>query len=100
LSRQTLGVLAVAVAVGCCGLPSCDDRREAHPSTSLEASPDEGYRDFEWAAVERKFEAPPIEDDSHEGWAWWELKGSVRLQPDLEPDRGAARSAMTQRRRT
>ena len=33
-----------------------------------------GYADFQWVAVERKFEAPAIEDDSHKGWAWWELK--------------------------
>jgi len=33
-----------------------------------------GFKDFEWVAVERKFEAPAIEDDSHQGWAWWELK--------------------------
>jgi hypothetical protein len=31
-------------------------------------------RDFEWVAVERKFDAAPIEDDAREGWAWWELK--------------------------
>ena len=31
-------------------------------------------RDFEWVAVERKFDAAPIEDERREGWAWWELK--------------------------
>jgi hypothetical protein len=36
--------------------------------------PATGYADFQWVSVERKFEAPPIEDDSRKGWAWWELK--------------------------
>src|SRR5204862_5519445 len=33
-----------------------------------------GSRDFEWVAVERKFDAPAIKDDDHDGWGWWELK--------------------------
>jgi hypothetical protein len=32
-----------------------------------------GSTDFAAVAVERKFEAPAIEDEQHEGWAWWEL---------------------------
>jgi hypothetical protein len=43
-----------------------------------------GDTDFEWVAVERKFEAAPIEDDSHEGWAWWELKYSDAPREELD----------------
>jgi hypothetical protein len=34
---------------------------------------DEGAQDFEWVSVEQKFPARPIETDSHEGWAFFEL---------------------------
>ena len=34
----------------------------------------EGYSEFGWAAVERKFEAAPIELNDRKGWGWWELK--------------------------
>ncbi|MFN2572017.1 MAG: hypothetical protein ABR537_10475 [Gemmatimonadales bacterium] len=50
----------------------------------LEPSRASGYRDFEWVSVERKFEAPPIEDDSHEGWAWWELKDVNAPREELD----------------
>jgi hypothetical protein len=33
---------------------------------------EEGYSEFTWAAVERKF-GTPIETPDIEGWAWWEL---------------------------
>jgi hypothetical protein len=46
------------------GKPDIDARR---------ATP-KAQRDFEWVAVERKFDAAPIEDESRQGWAWWELK--------------------------
>jgi hypothetical protein len=35
---------------------------------------DNGYSDFEWVAIERKFGAPAIETIDGKGWAWWELK--------------------------
>jgi hypothetical protein len=35
---------------------------------------DDGYSDFEWVAVERKFRGAPIETIDGKGWAWWELK--------------------------
>jgi len=38
------------------------------------AGDEQDYADFEWVAVERKFEGTPIEDNEREGWAWWELK--------------------------
>ena len=34
---------------------------------------DDGYSEFTWAAIERKFDAAPIETPDAEGWAWWEL---------------------------
>jgi len=42
------------------------------------------YTDFEWVAVERKFEAAPIEDDKRKGWAWWELKDVAAPAEDLD----------------
>jgi hypothetical protein len=50
-----------------------------------ERGDDDGYSDFTWAAVERKFDAIPIETPSGKGWAWWEL-GQV------DPTAGATRA--------
>jgi hypothetical protein len=44
----------------------------------------ESYTDFEWVAVERKFEGTPIEDDERKGWAWWELKNVEAPAEDLD----------------
>lgn len=38
------------------------------------AGDEQDYANFDWVAVERKFEGIPIEDDERKGWAWWELK--------------------------
>ena len=46
--------------------------------------PEDDYAQFEWAAVERKFDAPPIEDDTRKGWAWWELKNVSAPAEDLD----------------
>ena len=45
---------------------------------------DDGYTDFEWAAVERKFPGPSIKTDTLEGWAWWELPRSQAPRADLD----------------
>ena len=45
---------------------------------------DERYTDFEWPAVERRFDAPAIETPTTEGWAWFELKSSQAPQADLD----------------
>jgi hypothetical protein len=42
------------------------------------------FTDFEWVAVERRFEAAPIEDDERKGWAWWELKDVNAPTEDLD----------------
>jgi hypothetical protein len=34
----------------------------------------DGYSEFSWAAVERKFDAYAIELPERAGWGWWELK--------------------------
>jgi hypothetical protein len=47
----------------------------------------EGYSDFTWAAIERKFEATPIEAPALEGWGWWELK-------NVDPSVGATRTEL------
>jgi hypothetical protein len=43
-----------------------------------------GYTDFEWVAVERRFDAPAIEDDTRQGWAWWELENAGAPRDDLD----------------
>jgi hypothetical protein len=48
------------------------------------AGDEEDYVDFEWVAVERKFEGTPIEGDDREGWAWWELKDVEAPIADLD----------------
>jgi hypothetical protein len=42
------------------------------------------YTDFDWVAVERKFEGRSVETSDIEGWAWWELK-------HIDPSMGASR---------
>jgi len=44
------------------------------------------YRDFEWAAVEKRFEAPSIEAGEVEGWAFYELD-------KIDPARGGSSRA-------
>jgi hypothetical protein len=45
---------------------------------------DEGYTDFDWVAVERKFPAHPIETETQKGWAWWELEKSLAPRADID----------------
>jgi hypothetical protein len=42
------------------------------------------YTDFEWVAVESRFDAPAIESDTQQGWAWFELEASHATQTDLD----------------
>jgi hypothetical protein len=44
----------------------------------------DAYTDFEWPAVERRFDAPPIETPDTKGWAWFELKSSQAPRADLD----------------
>jgi len=41
------------------------------------------YQEFEWTAVEEKFDAPAIETPDQEGWAFWELDM-------IDPSKGGA----------
>jgi len=43
-----------------------------------------GYTDFDWVAIERRFPAPPIETDDAEGWAWWEVQNNTAYRDDLD----------------
>ena len=45
---------------------------------------DEGYTDFEWVSVERRFPAPAITTDDTEGWAWFELETSMARRSDVD----------------
>jgi hypothetical protein len=44
---------------------------------------EESFEDFEWAAVEQKFAARPIESESQKGWAFFELDA-------VDPSKGGA----------
>lgn len=43
-----------------------------------------GYTDFEWVAIERRFPAPAIETDEAKGWAWWEVRNNTAHRADLD----------------
>jgi hypothetical protein len=45
---------------------------------------DDGYTDFAWVSIERRFPAPSITTEDHEGWAWWELKSSIASHADVD----------------
>jgi hypothetical protein len=45
---------------------------------------EDGYTDFDWVALERKFPAPAIETPTTEGWAWWELHDSAAPVRELD----------------
>jgi hypothetical protein len=49
---------------------------------------EDGYSEFTWAAIERKFDASPIETAEVKGWAWWELPktdgGTGATRTDLD----------------
>jgi len=47
--------------------------------------PPDSYTDFEWVAVERRFEGVEIESGGAEGWAWYELD-------PIDPAHGATRA--------
>ena len=53
------------------------------------AQPD-GYTDFEWVAIERKFSAHAIETETVKGWAWWELEQSRAPRAEIDAIRLAA----------
>jgi hypothetical protein len=45
---------------------------------------EDGYTDFDWVAVERRFDAPAIETPATEGWAWYELTSSQAPRAELD----------------
>jgi hypothetical protein len=49
------------------------DAARAQPVYERVVDPEQ-YEEFEWAAVERKFEARPIESDAAKGWGFFELE--------------------------
>jgi hypothetical protein len=57
------------------------------------AVPDEGYTDFEWVAVERRYDGVAIEAEDDQGWAWFELRDADTAVPRLRAERDALRLA-------
>jgi hypothetical protein len=47
--------------------------------------PEDRYTDFEWAAVERRFDGLTIDGETNRGWAWFELDA-------IDPSLGASRA--------
>ena len=47
--------------------------------------PADSYTDFDWVAVERRFDGAPIEFGEVEGWAWFEIE-------EIDPTLGATRA--------
>ena len=71
---------------GCPRLPFLAMRLQAAFNLSLmpDGGYDDGYTDFEWVGVERKFPARPIETPDQEGWAWWELPRSEAPRAEVD----------------
>jgi hypothetical protein len=44
----------------------------------------QGYTDFRWVSVERRFPAPAVETADLKGWAWFELEGSQAPRAELD----------------
>ena len=51
----------------------------------MQSVPGDSYTDFEWVAVERRFDGSTIRAEGHEGWAWYELE-------PIDASRGANRA--------
>jgi hypothetical protein len=80
-------IVPVVRCYGCPRLPFESAKlRSVAPFVFSWRSTDEaqGYTDFEWPAVERRFPAPPVETDATRGWGWWELKHSTAPRADLD----------------
>jgi hypothetical protein len=45
---------------------------------------DDGFTDFEWVSVERKFPAPSIETETRSGWDWSELDSSAAPREEVD----------------
>jgi hypothetical protein len=54
-------------------------------ATLARSVPEDSYTDFEWVAVERRFDGAEIESGDRDGWAWHELE-------PIDPARGANRA--------
>jgi len=54
------------------------------PAKDADGASIAGQRDFQWVSVERKFEGAPIEDETRQGWAWWELKNVHAPRVELD----------------
>ena len=64
----------------------------ANPVTRHLLARHDGYSEFEWVSVERKYPARPIETEEAEGWNWWEL---AEVSRDAAPERRADVDALT-----
>jgi len=58
---------------------------------------EDGYSDFHWAAVERKFSGVAIEAGDDEGWGWWELDATRSNRVSGRPRWTATRCVCSRR---
>ena len=89
---DTVTILPRLRCYGCPRLPFLAMRLQAAFNLPLipPGGHDDGYTDFEWVGVERKFPARPIETTDTEGWAWWELSRSDAPRAEVDALRLAA----------
>ena len=89
---DTVTVVPRLLCYGCPRFPFTGSRVRLNPLTRNLPIETEGYTDFEWASVERKFPARPIETENTKGWHWWELD-RVRAAPGAHQPPDADRTA-------
>ncbi len=82
---DTITILSRLRCYGCPRLPFLAMRLQAAFGLPLvPPGGHDGYSDFEWVSVERKFPAPAIATEDHEGWAWWELSRSQAPRAEID----------------
>jgi hypothetical protein len=61
----------------------------------MQSVPEDSYTDFDWVAVERRFDGAQIKTAGHEGWAWYELEPVDASRGATRAERDALRVAAT-----
>jgi hypothetical protein len=71
---DTVSIVPRLQCLGCPRFPFAGAYVLANPVTRRLLVRNEGYTEFEWVSVERRFPARPIETETVKGWNWWELE--------------------------
>jgi hypothetical protein len=82
---DTVAIVPRLRCYGCPRFPFITMHLRQALGLSLESEDaDEGYTDFEWVSVERKYPAHEIETEAAKGWSWWELDGAGAPRADVD----------------